>query len=426
MSNAYSAIVIGGGCLGTAAAVSISRRLRKTGRAGRVCLIEKRKIASGISARHSGIMRCANAVPAAAMLARRAAEQWRNLEHHWGVPARFEECGAMWIARDDDHSKLKWAALQQTMEQAEIEFRELSSEEARASLPACVNLYDGERYFREPGAFQFDPADTRTLLYHALRENDVEVREGVAAAEFTRAETGDITSVLTDDGERLDCEQVVNAAGAWSPSIFSSLGISIPVGIEAVNVVNWLASGQELSAPFPVIADYVNLAYFRLWRGTELHMHQPRKRAPHETSRAFAQNPVAVTGADLINDPSNLQLGHENIKAYEAITQHRFQDFDTPTYSSGYRSFFDITPDLKFILGPDHRITNLIHCLGAGQSFKYTPVFGEMMADFAVGGTEFAALAKEFSIARFDESYMRSFWAQASMTDHLEARAVGL
>ncbi|NIM21679.1 MAG: FAD-binding oxidoreductase, partial [Candidatus Latescibacteria bacterium] len=56
----------------------------------------------------------------------------------------------------------------------------------------------------------------------------------------------------------------------------------------------------------------------------------------------------------------------------------------------------------KFILGPDHRVPNLVHCLGAGQSFKYTPVFGEIIADFVVGGTEFARFAAEFSISRFD------------------------
>jgi glycine/D-amino acid oxidase-like deaminating enzyme len=87
-------------------------------------------------------------------------------------------------------------------------------------------------------------------------------------------------------------------------------------------------------------------------------------------------------------------------------------------FGSGYRSYFDITPDLKFILGPDPRVPNLVHCLGAGQSLKYAPVFAEAMADFVVGGGETAKLMDSFSIARFDERYMSAFWAQVAGRHH--------
>jgi sarcosine oxidase, subunit beta len=96
-------------------------------------------------------------------------------------------------------------------------------------------------------------------------------------------------------------------------------------------------------------------------------------------------------------------------------------------YGSGYRSYFDITPDLKFILGPDTKVPNLVHCLGAGQSFKYAPVFAEIMADAVTGGTAYANLAAPFSISRFDQSYMQAFWNQVAGNDNsLAAEASGL
>ncbi len=196
---------------------------------------------------------------------------------------------------------------------------------------------------------------------------------------------------------------------------------------EPVHVVNWLMSEGDVRGAMPIIADYVNLAYFRLWRDGEIHMHQPRRRSIREIARAFAENPLNVTGADFVTDPNNQSLGYSQIRLYEDIARNRFSGIDGSLYGSGYRSYFDITPDLRFILGPDHRVRNLIHCLGSGQAFKYTPVFGEIVADCIAGGGEYYDEIDEFSIARFDEHYMKSFWQKVSGTEHsLEAQAASL
>lgn len=231
---------------------------------------------------------------------------------------------------------------------------------------------------------------------------------------------------MTSNGT-VTCDFVVNAAGAWSPSVFASLGIAIPVSVEPVHVANWLTSKCDGVAGMPIIADYVNLAYFRLWPDGALHMHRPRRRGVRETARAFAGNPLSTIGAEFIHDPSNQALGHSPLRVYEDIARQRFGNIDVTTYSSGYRSFFDITPDLKSILGPDQRVGNLIHCLGAGQSFKYTPVFGEIVADCITGAGEYLHGVDEFSIARFDEHYMQGFWSGASGVDpSSEAEGVSL
>ncbi len=411
MSTSYHTVVIGGGCLGCASAISVQRRLQRDNENGdAVCILEKSVVGSGLTARHSGIVRSANAVPAAAKLAKIAADQWHALEDLWGVSASFDACGAVWIARNNgEDGNTKWDFLERQMRETGIEFRKASPSEARAVLPDFVNLYDDEVYYLEPGALQFDPSAFRNLLYAALARKAVEVREKTEVGGFERNEDGSIAAVLTKDGERLATENVVNAAGPWSPAIFAPLGLAIPVSVEPVNVVNWLTSYREIDGIFPIIADYINLAYFRLWRDNEIHMHQPRKRVARETARAFAESPLGVVGANFVNDPTNQGLGYTQIRVYEEISRHRFNNIDQAVYGSGYRSYFDITPDLKFILGPDHRAPNLVHCLGAGQAFKYTPVFGEIVADFICGGDDYAPLAADFSISRFNQKYMSDF-----------------
>jgi sarcosine oxidase subunit beta len=121
----FHTVVVGGGCLGCASAISIKRRLGGGSERERssVCLIERSVVGSGVTARHSGIVRAANAVPEAALLAQRAIAQWRNLESLWGVAAPFEVCGAIWIAKDAGPGKnSSWDALEPRMKSAGIEF----------------------------------------------------------------------------------------------------------------------------------------------------------------------------------------------------------------------------------------------------------------------------------------------------------------
>ena len=307
-----------------------------------------------------------------------------------------------------------------------IDFGQLSLADARQICPDFVRLNDDEVFYHEPDAFQVDPSNVREALYAAIKKSGVILREKCEVLGFERDYVGDIATVVTSAGS-FGCRYVINAAGPWSPSIFAGTGVSIPVSVEPVHVANWLTSLNEMPAGMPIIADYVNLAYFRQWRDGEIHMHQPRKRGIRETARAFSESPLSVLGADFMNDPTNQALGYSQMRIYEELARRRFSNIDQTVYSSGYRSFFDITPDLRFILGPDHRVPNLIHSLGSGQAFKYAPVLGEMMAEYVGGGGPLADLGLEFSISRFSDGYMAEFWSKVQGCEHvLEAEGTGL
>jgi len=276
---------------------------------------------------------------------------WQDLNRFWGVSAAYEATGALWIATDPgDGDNPKWRQLALEMDDAGVEFRKVSKSEARELCPPIVSLRDREVYYFEPGAIQLDPSVVRSTLYEALQKNEVASFEKTAVTGFERNGGGCFVAVITDRG-RFSCDFVINAAGPWSPSIFGSLGLSIPVSVEPVNVANWITSKRDLVTGMPIIADYVNLAYFRVWRDGEIHMHQPRRRSTLETARAFSENPLSITGADFVTDPGNQALGYSQIKLYEDLARRRFNNIDSTVYGSGYRSYFDITPDrssLKF------------------------------------------------------------------------------
>ena len=272
----YHTIVIGGGCLGAAAAISLQRKLNKLGKGDKVCLVEKAVLCAAESSRHSGIVRSANADPDASIMASMSSKMWKNLSSVWGLDMEIDEFGAIWIAKKNaDGENPAWSDLSDRMSKIQLIFEEIDTNSATQKCGETLLTDENESYFYEPAAFQLDPSILRSTLYDAIDEN------GVVLMEKTEVDTiltkgKEIIGITTNNG-KLDAKNFVNATGAWSSQLFSKIGLKIPVTIEPVSVVNWMESPKQIRYEYPIVADYTNLCYFRSWRGNKMHAHQPRK-----------------------------------------------------------------------------------------------------------------------------------------------------
>ena len=125
-------------------------------------------------------------------------------------------------------------------------------------------------------------------------------------------------------------------------------------------------------------------------------------------------------GANVIYDDSSFSVNNQQLDHYFLKVENRFPKLGKAIYAGGYQSFFDITPDLKFILGKDTKAPNLFHCLGAGQALKYAPEFGEIIADLVTKGRSQDAQIdiSEFSIARFNDKTISEFWKTETDNNH--------
>jgi len=407
----YHTIVIGGGCLGAAAAISLQRKLNKLGKGDKVCLVEKAVLCAAESSRHSGIVRSANADPDASIMASMSSKMWKNLSSVWGLDMEIDEFGAIWIAKKNaDGENPAWSDLSDRMRKIQLTFEEIDTNSATQKCGETLLTDDNESYFYEPAAFQLDPSILRSTLYDAIDEN------GVVLMEKTEVDTiltkgKEIIGITTNNGN-LNSKNFVNATGAWSSHLFSKIGLKIPVTIEPVSVVNWMESPKQIRYEYPIVADYTNLCYFRSWRGNKMHAHQPRKRSVYEIAKNFLNDLTSVNGGEYLNEPMNQSLAYNQIKNYEDISKKRFSNIDKTVYASGYRSFFDITPDLRFILGKDSKFNNLFHNLGSGQAMKYCPVLGESIAEEILNESDITGKFnyKKFNINRFSDDYMKDFW----------------
>jgi glycine/D-amino acid oxidase-like deaminating enzyme len=407
----YHTLVIGGGCLGAATAISLQRKLNREGKGEKVCLVDKAVLCAAESSRHSGIVRSANADPDASIMASLSTKMWKNLEEYWGKNMEIDAFGAIWIAKkNSDGENPAWNQLSDRMKKINLTFEEISPDSALEKCGDTLLIDKDESYFYEPEAFQLDPSILRSVLYDAIDENRVELFEKTEV-EAVITSGNKIISCMTNNG-KFDAKNFVNATGAWSSQLFSKIGLKIPVTIEPVSVVNWMESPRQIKYEYPIIADYTNLCYFRSWRGNKMHAHQPRKRSVYEIAKNFLNDLCAVNGGEYLNEPMNQSLAYNQIKNYEDISKKRFSNIDKTVYASGYRSFFDITPDLRFILGKDSKINNLFHNLGSGQAMKYSPVLGESVAEEILGEKNITKTFDydKFKIDRFGDDYMQNFW----------------
>lgn len=410
MTPQYHTIVIGGGCLGCACAFSMQRKLGK--KAGNVAIIEKKVLGAGLSSRHSAIIRSANASQMAAKLARMATEHWQDLQPLWGVDIPYEKSGAIWIAASQGGQKPeKWSDLEKSMQQENIPFSMLSHNEVAGLSRNAVKTDPDVIYFHEPGVLQLDSSQILNAMQTAAKKNNIDVIEHCQVLDFECDGQKNIVAVNTSQG-KLAAENIINAAGGWSLELFAGLGIILPVALEPVYAANFLVSTKDIPENLPIIADFVNRAYFRRWRGSVLHMHQPRSRSAKNIASAFSRVVMNPEGADVIYDASSFNIHHQQLENYLNKVENRFPKMGKPVFAGGFLSFFDITPDLKFILGADAQIENLFHCLGAGQSLKYAPIFGELMAEIVIenGVRDKSIDLGEYSIARFAGKPINEFW----------------
>ncbi|PKD39194.1 FAD-dependent oxidoreductase [Methylomonas sp. Kb3] len=409
MNKLYHTVVIGGGCLGAACAFSVQRRLGNNRH--KVAIIEKKVLGAGLSSRHSAIVRSANASPMAARMAKMATQYWKNLKPLWGVNIPYEQPGAIWIAENTPDSRAEsWTALEQMLQQEGIGFAMLAHRDVMDLSRQALKTVPDEIYYYEPDVLQLDSPQILNAMQTAAKKNRIDVLEHCEVIDFAHTKQG-ISAINTSQG-KIFAEHVINAAGAWSAELFAGIGLSIPVALEPVYAANFLVSADDIPEGMPIIADYVNQAYFRRWRGSILHMHQPRSRNAKDIARSFSRAVMNPEGANVIYDALSFNVTHQQLDNYLGKVINRFPKIGKPVYAGGYHSFFDITPDLKFILGPDTQLTNLYHCLGAGQALKYAPIFGEIIADLIIEGhvNSKSIDIAEFSIDRFSNNDISQFW----------------
>ena len=246
-------MVIGGGITGC----SVAYHLAEAGWTD-VLLVEKAGLTAGSTSQAAGLVTAFN--PSSTMLA------WRrysiDLYDRLGV---FSAVGSVRLASSPEQLK----ELERTASRARgvgLDVGVISAAEARRLMPAMSreSLHGAVHL---PGDGFLDPHSATFALADAARALGVRIRINTRVIGFELGPRREIRRVLTD-GEPIDTELVMNAAGMWAPRVAEMVGAFIPsTPVDHQHVALRAVPGHELPNDMPCFRDPDNLVYGKAEHG---------------------------------------------------------------------------------------------------------------------------------------------------------------
>jgi monomeric sarcosine oxidase len=374
----FDVIIVGGGVMGCAAAAFLSRRRAK------VLLLEAGRIGGtqGSSHGRSRIIRMAYGAPHYIDLCRAAYRSWRALEDEAGE-LLFYVTGGVDIATPGIGT---WDRARSAMIDSGVAFEQLDHDEMRRRFPQFRAPESAQVLF-QPDAGVLHADACLSALSAVARRNGARLEEGVTVT-VVDATRHDVR--VTTEAGTFRADSLVLAAGARMPQLLAMTGSSLPltVSIEQVAYFRPHDTASFTAGRFPLFI--VHFADGRLGSGFPL-IRDPGLKLMLEHKRSAA--------------PGSLQrdAGSADPERIEALRRHALQYLPglTGEILGSATCRYTLTPDEDFVLdrNPDNpRVVVASACSGHG--FKFGALFGEALADLALGLQPAIDLSR-FQMSRF-------------------------
>ena len=247
MAERFRAVVIGGGVTGC----SVAYHLAKAGWTD-VLLLDKGELTSGSTAHAAGLVTMFNPSPTMMRFRRYSIELFGEL----GV---FDAVGSLRFASSRD----QLLELQRGVSRAlgiGLEVELVSAEEAVRLMPFASprDLYGA---IWVPGDGALDPHTATHALASAARELGVRVRTDTRVTGIVLGPRREVAGVRID-GELVECEVIVNAAGMWAPQVAAMAGAFVPsTPVDHQHAALRAVAGSEVPRESPCFRDPDNLVY---------------------------------------------------------------------------------------------------------------------------------------------------------------------
>jgi glycine/D-amino acid oxidase-like deaminating enzyme len=311
-------------------------------------------------------------------LAARALTLWRDFDAEW-QRAFYTKTGALWLFGSDDA------------------FGRASAESLAKHGLACEWLTPAEAARRYP---QFSYDGIASVLYepeagYLLARRACEHVAARVAAEGGTLRTGAIaapiqasgaplTSVMLEDGSRVDADVFVFACGPWLGRMFPDvIGSLVTPTRQEVYYFALPAGDTRFSRDLPVWVDFGE----RLMYGI-----------PENVNRGFK---IADDTPGVPFDPTSgsRELSRDGEEAARAFLARRFPSIAHAPFLGGEVCQYEASPDSHFIVDRHPSAANVwIAGGGSGHGFKMGPALGEALAAAVLG----APLPTEaWSLSRF-------------------------
>jgi glycine/D-amino acid oxidase-like deaminating enzyme len=399
-----SVVVIGGGIVGTFAALTLASRGIP------VVLCEKGYIACEQSSRNWGWCRQAGRDEREMALIVQSLRLWREMDRLTETETGFRECGVLYVG-ESDADETRFADWVRMAQPYEIGARIVRGAELAALMPGASQVYSCGLHVPTDGCAE--PQWAAPAIARAAQRRGAIILAHCAVRGIERA-GGRTAAVITERG-RIACTAVVLAGGAWSSLFCASLGIRLPqlkvlssvlrtapldagpdacTYLDAVGYRKRRDGGYTIARGAGYIAPLVpdSLRYLRDFLPTlRKERDSMRLRINRQSVREFftprswpLDRPSPFESARVLDPAPNLTLNGE---ALAAMIQLYPQFRDVPVVQQ-WGGYIDVTPDVVPYISPVGTLPGLTVATGfSGHGFGIGPAAGRLAAELAIGDT---------------------------------------
>ena len=211
-------VVIGGGVIGAAVADELTRR------GAAVTLFERDALASAASGRNMGLW-LPTEDPATYEMGRRSIDAYLVLADDAPAPFRLDRTplGYLLFAVHDDDVE-RGRAIAKTVGEGGVAVEEVPNGDVATIDPAFSHGVAAA--WRVSDGHRLDPGALTTAIAARAAANGAAIRHHVAVRTLLERR-GRVAGVLTDDGP-VEADDVVVAAGPWTPALLEAAGLAPP------------------------------------------------------------------------------------------------------------------------------------------------------------------------------------------------------
>jgi len=222
-------LIIGGGVIGS----SIAYHLARAGRA--VLVVDRDEIAAAPSASwaSAGGVRRQGRHRSEVALAIESSARWSTLEHELDADLEYRRSGNLMLAESDAHAQRLAAFVERQHRNGLNDVVLVDRHQARELVPRIAAQVVAGSY--SPADGQADPILTTRAFATAAERHGAEYRTNITCDSLI-AEGHRIKGARTSRGD-IEAETTILAAGAWSIKLAATVGLDLPLKVEALQMI---------------------------------------------------------------------------------------------------------------------------------------------------------------------------------------------
>ncbi|UYP20452.1 FAD-binding oxidoreductase [Rhodococcus sp. Z13] len=360
MTDTTKFLIVGGGLEGLAIAYSLADRGETD-----VLVLERDTLCSGMTGKSSGVVRCHYGVPSLAAMSWYGVDIFTRATEIFGDDMGFRQCGYLVGVAENNVKPLE--ANIEMMQGLGIA-TELVPHDKVAELWPGLHLDDFALFAYEPLGGRGEAYMAGMAFAATARKMGVKIKQSTPAASLLQDPSGRVYGVTLTDGSEIHAEQVVVAAGPWTPALVAGVGVDLDIKAQRAQLV--LVDQGEPTPEVPVLSDLSGLQYICREPNGELLVGN----SDHQAPQYIDPDKYVNRADDSTIEKTIMKLGT------------RLPDMPDPRITSTYVGAYDVTADYNPVIGPSP-VDGLFLAAGfSGHGFKISPAVGKLVADLLLDG----------------------------------------